>query len=317
MYPYNQQGNNTNTTDQPQYTPTHQPQYSNPPPHAILPPDTRLPRDFNRDYFDFADPLENAGFLLGNNNFSDSYPVGINLVEEISSKLYTKVLDGVRSASLSNQAVIEDVAFRDVKAPNELPRRYLIIRRETIRRTHVTAYVTFLPFGEHLYFNIKTFLLGPINWTNVLVSLIPILIYTQINNQYNSPTINTVLLSLLVAGYIIFHKSTIASLRHGDSIQLALRKRFSKQYDWSTFGSDDALMFYKSVIPMILRLIQGVFEEYDIPITVIQDYLRMVSNSTNIIVQGGGSFNNSGNIVTGTDNEAKATTTVNGSGPTN
>jgi hypothetical protein len=113
---------------------------------------------------------------------------------------------------------------------------------------------------------------------------------------------------LLFIRYIFFYRSTIASLRHGDSLYLALRKRFSKKHNLATFNTDDIFMFYKSVVPLMLRSMQSVFNDYDIPVTVIEDYIEIISNSTSVInIQEGGVFNNLGNILTGKGNIARAT----------
>jgi hypothetical protein len=311
MYPNQQQSGNGYSSDQTYYAPTATPTTPYPNPQSIATPTTPFiipTKNFNRDYFDFRDPLENAGYLLANNNFSDSYPIGDKPMWEIINKLYGSVFQKIRAdAMLSSETIVEDVAFRDVRAIREDPRRYLVIRRETNRDTHIAAYATFLPFGDHLYFSVRVILLGPTNWWKVIVSFIPFLMFFPSFLALGSITILP--LALLLFFYAILYRTIIASLRHGDPFPLALRKRFNKRDKLSTFNSDDIFMFYKSTVPMILRTIQEVFEEYGIPVTVIQDYLKMVSISTNINVERGGAFNTIGNFVAGIDNNSKTTIT--------
>lgn len=253
-------------------------------------------RAFNRGFLDRSDPLEDKGATLPGFNFAASYPVQRDKQSNLIHKLHANAYAHVRGGEIP--ADVNVVDFHDDRTRSrEEPRRYLVIEAETIRSTRVSVYTTFLTYGDNLYVALDTFILPPLSVLRALVAGIVTVLVLAVASLGGG------ILGFLLWGALVawFFRDVVRSLSQGDRPELALRKKFPKSPKYSTFDTDDVLVFFKSSVPLVLRSIQEVFEDADIPVDVLERAIQNV-NFVNTINTGGGMFNAVNSVLAGVGN---------------
>lgn len=255
--------------------------------------DSRKPRlqEFNRFILDRKDPFESQGAHLPQFELSLSYPVNQSELPKVIAALFHEVPSSFRGKLPGVQ--IEIVDFRDARIQEE-PRRYLIVSRETSRKTRMALYSTFQSFGESLYVAVDCFILPP-------VSVARVLIMALLTFAFLLQGLLTIIgFPLAVAACAWYYRDVIRSLRHGEPLDLAIRRKFHKPPVHGTFNTDDILKFYKSALPLLLEGMQVVFKKHGIPVDVIEQAMQNIYFVNNINTNGGSFV---GNLVNGIRNK--------------
>src|SRR5262249_54541138 len=102
-------------------------------------------------------------------------------------------------------------------------------------------------------------------------------------------------------------RDIIKGLSQGEPLDLLIRKKYNKTFNLGTFNIDDILMFYKSVVPMILRSMQDVFRHNNIDVDVLEKYIQNINYVTSITNSGGGIFNAINSVIGGNGNRTIST----------
>lgn len=280
-------------------------------------------KKFSRDFFDRQDPTEGIGELLISFSFSNIYDdvEKDTKLPEICAELYEKVLAKLKSGDLGKDIEFKLLDYKDAKqGKKEDPRRYVVITRETNRKTRITILARFLPYGNKLYVSVDSFVLGGINWQRVLwilaITIAPFLCYifsvlpaiaqsiiqsvVESINAYGLgntqdvpssflPTMAVIIqitcccvLPWLFFAFVFLWRDTIKNLRHEGNPILALRQSFNKIFNTRSFNVDDILMTVKSVLPLILGSIREVFEKHDVSVKTLDEFAARLQTINNI-----------------------------------
>jgi hypothetical protein len=245
---------------------------------------------FNRGFFDRKDPLENAGTYLNNFSVTYSCPVEQKHHWKVLTELYNSVQDKVVKGNIPG-ATRELVDYKDAKTShNEPPRHYIIVSLNTVRGFKMSVYANFLTYGDNLFISINSVVLGPLDKVAFLINLF----------------FNTIF-SITVVG-LAYYLDIIRGMSQGEPLSLIFRKKHPKAHNLGLFNTDDILMFYKSVVPMIMRSVQEVFENNNIPVDVLEKHIQNINYVTNVNdsstnISGGISGIISG-VIGGTNNQA-------------
>lgn len=296
-------------------------------------------KKFSRDFFDRQDPTEGIGGLLIPFSFSNIYDdvEKDSKLSEVCAELYEKVLAKLQSGDLGKDIEFKLLDYKDAKqGEKEDPRRYVVITRETNRKTRITILARFLPYGNKLYVGVDSFVLGNINWQRVLgilaltiapfscyiFSVLPAIVQSLIQSVMQSlsafggsyqsssssalPTMLAIIqltccciLPWMVFAIAVLWRDTIKNLRQEGNPILALRQSFNNIFNTRSFNIDDILMTVKSVLPLILGSIREVFEKHDISVKTLDEFaanLQTINNIQNIY--------GTGNAVAGTGGRA-------------
>lgn len=280
-------------------------------------------KKFSRDFFDRQDPTEGIGDLLIPFSFSNIYDdvEKDSKLPEICAELYEKVLAKLKSGDLGKDIEFKLLDYKDAKqGEREDSRRYVVITRETNRKTRITILARFLPYGNKLYVSVDSFVLGNINWQRVLgilaltlapftcyiFSVLPAIIQSLIqsvmeslsafgggNFQNSSSSVLPTMLAIiqltcccvlpwLFFAIVFLWRDTIKNLRHEGNPILALRQSFNKIFNTRSFNIDDILMTVKSVLPLILGSIREVFEAHNISVKTLDEFAARLQTINNI-----------------------------------
>jgi len=261
---------------------------------------------FNRDILDIRDPLEFAGARQHNFCIAQTYEVDKEQLPNICNELYSHVLEKLRVESVGKVSVKINKYLDANLQEKEGPRPYIVVSYETSRSTRCNMFIRFLPFGDNLYIGVDSYVLGPLNWWDIILRLILTLIPLGIMYVYLSITrfINLLqfpsrssgdsgmgvffcLIPLLL--FILFlWIDTIRAVRHHGDLQLALRQTSNSLPSDHSFDNDDVLAFLKSSLLLIVFSIRDVFQKYDIPIRSLDETIvQNINHSVSISSQGG------------------------------
>lgn len=297
-------------------------------------------KKFSRDFFDRQDPTEGIGEILIPFSFSNIYDDVEKdaKLSEICTELYEKVLAKLKSGDLGKDIEFKLVGYKDAKqGEREDARRYVVITRETNRKTRITILARFLPYGNKLYVGVDSFVLGGIDWQRVLLvlaitvapflcyafSVLPAIVQSIIQSLVESisafgigntqdvpssflPTMLMVIqitcccvLPWLFVALVFLWRDTIKNLRQEGNPILALRQSFNKILNTRSFNIDDILMTVKSVLPLILSSVREVFEKHDISVKSLDEFVATIQTINNIQ-----NIYGTGNAVAGTGGRA-------------
>jgi hypothetical protein len=261
---------------------------------------------FNRDILDIRDPLEFAGARQHNFCIAQTYEVDKEQLPNVCNELYSHVLEKLRVESVGKVSVKINKYLDANLQEKEGPRPYIVISYETSRSTRCNMFIRFLPFGDNLYIGVDSYVLGSLNWWDIILRLILTLIPLGIIYVYLSITrfINLLqfpsrssgdsgmgvffcLIPLLL--FILFlWIDTIRAVRHHGDLQLALRQTSNLLPSDQSFDNDDVLAFLKSSLLLIVFSIRDVFQKYDIPIRSLDETIvQNINHSVSISSQGG------------------------------
>ena len=272
---------------------------------------------FSRDFFDRQDPTEGIGELIIPFSFSSIYDEvnTDNKLSEICTELYDKVLEKLNSGDLGKDIHVNVIEYKDAnQGGKESPRKYLAITRETRRKTRITIFARFLPYGNKLYVGVDSFVLGNINWLKVvgavIATLLPFVCYpltflpaairsmaASLNpfggGGYQSDSFGQTFLLILqytcccifpwlILAVMFLWLNTIRNFRHEGNLLLGLRQGFNQILNTRSFNIDDILMTLKSVLPLVLGSVREVFERHNLPVKSLDEFAATIQNINNI-----------------------------------
>lgn len=270
---------------------------------------------FSRNFFDRQDPTEGIGQLIIPFSFSNIYDDvdKDSKIGEICDELYEKVLAKLNSGELGKDMRFEIYDYKDARqGDKESARRYLVITRETKRKTRITILARFLRYGNKLYVGVDSFILGDTNWLQIIgftaltilpfscyiFTLVPAVIQNILASldpfgNSSSGSAGSIFLFALqytfccILPWLIFTVvslwlNSIRNFRHEGDLLLALRQSFNQILNSRSFNTDDILMTLKSVLPLILSSIREVFQKHNIPVKSLDEFAATVQTVTNI-----------------------------------
>lgn len=295
-----------------------------PAPTASSHPPARL-APFNRGFLDRKDPLSGNGLWMRNFSFAMSYRVP----PEKHGAVLDALFHNVHSRLLANcvpEAVSALVDYDDVgTGSREAPRRYVVVRGDTVRATHMDVFATFRSYGDYLYVSVDSFVLPRLSilrllwealvtvWSFVTgVSIIgPLMaglmfVWMAISGRMEgmqefgdvAQTQGMLALVLRISIMITFflvtcpvllwrNREVIRSLSQHDPFGIAMRRRFHRWVSAeSSFDGDDILAHFKSTVSLIAEEISAVFEKNGIPVDAL-NYVRQVIHQTTTVVNNG------------------------------
>lgn len=273
-------------------------------------------RLFNRGILDKEDPTEGIGSLILPFSFYHVYDdISNEEISRVCDELYTNVAAKLREGSLGNDIKYQIVNFQDAKQRSgEKPRKYIVITRETNRKTRITIHARFLPYGKKLYVGVDSYVLGSLDiWQVVwrlLVTLLPLACIVPsigmnmlsipfagiMGNSYTNDFASAIsgslssilgsvcccLLPWMIVTIPIFWIKVYRNYQQENDISLAVRQSYNRIISGQSFNTDDVLMTLKSVLPLILYSIRDVFEENDIPVRTLDAFVETIKTVNNI-----------------------------------
>jgi len=262
---------------------------------APLPPVTQ--RTFKSGLFDRSDPLEGSGQRLNSFSMAGHYAVERSKQPAVVAALYERACGRLRGNNITG-ATTQLIDFKDVSVSKEPARRYMLAEDETVRATRMSIFATFRTYGNFLYISVDAFVLPPLNLFGVLRTAFLTLGLLLATTIFLTP-VGT--LFLTIPWLIWQFRDVVASLKHGDSLGLALRRRYHAFNDAGTFNRDDTLAYFKSALAVLLEGVGEVFEDHGIPTGELQQVMQNINLSTTVS-NNGGVMNVLGGIVGGIAN---------------
>lgn len=127
--------------------------------------------EFRRNLIDRRDPFETSGVVQQDFTVSGSYrlPPGTSaqqLADEIRAEIHGSLVRGCVAG-----AQVEIVDFEDARLKGEAPRRFVVTRTTTRRRTPVNVNAYFQPYGEHLFYSVRSYTVPRLSLTRLLHTL--------------------------------------------------------------------------------------------------------------------------------------------------
>lgn len=240
---------------------------------------------FNRMFLDRKDPVEGTGINLEKFSYALTYRVArekhAGVIDALYRSVYARLKDN--SIPLAHPVVVD---YDDARTgTRERPRRYIVVRGDTLRSTHMDVFVTFLSYGDYLYISIDSFMLPPLSFMRVLWTYFAALAVTSWAWLFTGPIGFTFVTCPVLAWW---NRDVVRSLRHGDPVGIAFRRHYYKWKPESAFDNDDVLSYFKSTTLLISEAISTVFEANGISIAELQQIRRTINLTTN--------FHNSGNM---------------------
>jgi hypothetical protein len=126
---------------------------------------------FRRNLMDRQDPFETSGVVQREFTVNGSYklPPAISaqqLADEIREEIHVSLVRGCVAG-----AEVEIVDFEDARLKGESPRRFVVTRTQTARRTPVNVNAYFQPYGEHLFYSVRSYTVPRLSLAKLLHTL--------------------------------------------------------------------------------------------------------------------------------------------------
>lgn len=132
-----------------------------------------LRQRFGRHPMDRKDPFETSGVSQRDFTVSGSYRLppdastsAQQLAEEIRAEIHASLVRGCVAG-----AQVEIVDFDDARVKGEPPRRFVVTRTRTARRTPVNVNAYFQPYGEHLFYSVRSYTVPTLDLPRLLRTL--------------------------------------------------------------------------------------------------------------------------------------------------
>jgi len=260
-------------------------------------------RTFNRGFMDRSDPLEAAGTPLEPFAIALTHAVPRDKLQVVVSALYGTVYGRLRGKSIPG-AEVEVVDYQDAGTGGELPRRYLVVTSETRRRTHMGVFATFRSYGDYLYVSVDAYMLPRLSVRQLLWA---VLVAMGLVFFVGSFTFGIGVIFFVIPYLLWQYRDVLRHLSAGDSLGMALRRRFHAGDNLGTFNTDDVLAYFKCTVSLILEGVEEVFQAHGISVAEIERFQQSV-NMTTQVINTGGVLNVMGNVVGGAGNLVKAVT---------
>ena len=263
---------------------------------------TPLQRTFNRGFFDRSDPLEAAGTQLEDFEISHIYALPREKHLEVIAALYNSVYARIRAESIPS-ADVKVVDYKDAAAGNESSRRFVVVAAETRRRTHMAVFASFRGYGDYLYVSVNSFMLPPMDVPRFLLA---VLIAMGLVFVVGTATFGIGVFFLVIPWLLWQYRDVLRSLGAGDSLGMALRRRFQKWNDLGTFNAADVVAYFKCTVSLLLEGVEEVFRVHGISVAGIEQAQQHVHFTTKVINSGEGILNVMGSVVGGARNRVKS-----------
>lgn len=148
-----------------------------PPAHPAAAPRQPAPlvvrRVFGRHLMDRQDPFETSGVSQRDFTVNGSYRLppaastsAQQLAEEIREEIHASLVRGCVAG-----AQVEIVDFDDARVKAEPPRRFVVTRTRTARKTPVNVNAYFQPYGEHLFYSVRSYTVPTLDLPRLLRTL--------------------------------------------------------------------------------------------------------------------------------------------------
>lgn len=126
---------------------------------------------FRRNLMDRQDPFETSGVVQRDFTVNGSYrlPPAVSaqqLADEIRAEIHSSLVRGCVAG-----AEVEIVDFEDARLKGEPPRRFVVTRTQTARKTPVNVNAYFQPYGEHLFYSVRSYTVPRLSLTRLLHTL--------------------------------------------------------------------------------------------------------------------------------------------------
>lgn len=246
-------------------------------------------------------------FNLAEFDVSLSYLVGDAKRKNIVETLYNSVLTKIETQSIPG-ATVEYLNF--IQKGSNRAKRYIIIENKTQSGRKLLIYITFQTYGDFLYVSVKNFAIP--TWRDQF-------------RYFAKFWLVEILLGFVAYDYIDKYIYKLAKVNPPQSAKIKQKERlrqmdkrieefykpstkrtFWQMYDPNAFELDDMLMFFKSTVPLVLKTIQKVFEQNDIPVNALEGYINNISYSTIQINTGGGAANFLNSVIGGLGNQVSS-----------
>jgi hypothetical protein len=226
-------------------------------------------RSFRRGFLDRQDPFESAGRQMRNFTFSGSYEIPNGRPPELADEIRAEIHDRIMAGNIA-AGELEVVDLNDAALDNEPARRFIVSHTDTRRRTLVTVNSYVQPYGQHLYYSVRSYILPPLSIWKLALALL--FTYVMLTRADAIPFLGMLLYSESGIKSLLFGMATLAvvfgklirNVLAGDAVLTALRKQFQKRFDWGTFNDDDVSAFLKTNLDFTLGTIARVLERHGI-----------------------------------------------------
>jgi hypothetical protein len=267
-----------------------------------------LLRSFRRNFLDQQDPFVCAGEPLDEFTFSGSYELPLHeSAQEIADEIRAAIHDSLSNGNLA-RAELDVIDFSDALMQHEAPRRFIVTRTTTPRRTPITIYAYFQPYGQHLFYSVRSYAVPSLNGWKLLAALVvgfmgfgPLFGLVGMLLALK-PGMGIFLLLVIGAGVTFVCRKFIRNITSGDSVSIALRKQFPGAMTIGSYDDDDVIAFLKTNIALTLGTIAKVLEKHGVETGTLRQVVQNL-HTINIDTGGGGIvgavFGGSGNSAIG------------------
>jgi|GEM_PF-3806503 len=263
---------------------------------------------FNRSIFDRSDPAESIGIILPGFSLYHLYSdIDHQKLSKVSQEVYDRILHKLQTTAPQYvSSTIVNYADRKHRAL-EGARNYIIVTRETPRKTRATILARCLTHGNNLYVGVESYVLGSLDkWgilRRVLFSFIPLLlllcplafaipsiIQSVLAGPFGEPGPGigsalgpVICCAVPLFGFIIFlWLDVIRGVSQHKNLPLAFRESFNHLPVGESFNLDDIFMFLKSVLPTVIYSIREVFKENGIDVRTLDEFITNINNINSI-----------------------------------
>lgn len=221
-------------------------------------PASPVQRGFRRHFLDRKDPFEASGRMLNRFTFSGSYDLDGTPPQAVTNEIRQRLQQQLADGNLAN-ASLEVIDFDDASMTHEPSRRFFVTHTTTRRKTFVTVNTYIRPYGDHLYYSLRSYVLPRLNVWKLLLALFITFGVLSLSDNYGSLP-----LMAAVVGVIIHLRKFMIDVAAGDPVSIALRKQYPGRLNSGTFDDDDMTAFLKTNVSLTLRTIATVLEEHGI-----------------------------------------------------
>lgn len=230
----------------------------------------------------------------------------LDKIEAINRDLYNCSIQTVNAwiktqTDINEKTILKFIDYEDQKYKSDRDRKYILVRRVTVRKTEVVALCRFHKSKDSLYLAVDCYILGNLQWVKLIFHNV-VLLFLFISSLTLIGLFNGFLgflswiiflfIPLLYTNWI--WGGVIKGIRQGDDFFRALRQRFPKRISDNSFDIDDTLIFLKKLFPLITNATKQAFKKNDLQIKELDDYLDEISKNTKnqglSINMGGGSI---------------------------
>lgn len=255
-------------------------------------------RTFNHGLLGRNDPIQGSGHEVKHYGFAATYPVPPEKKKAVVIDLFTTLYARLRANSIPG-ARVGIVDYKDAATGSgEPPRRYLVVTGETRRSTYMGVFATFRTYGDYLYVSVDAYMLPPLSVMSLLKAIFLAMMFTFAVASF---TFGIGIFFIAFPVLFWWYRDVIGSVISGDSLAMALRRRFHAGYDTGTFDNDDVAAYFKCTALLLAEAMKDVFENHGLPVAEVERYQQIVNMSTQVINTGrmdvSGILGGAGNLV--------------------